>query len=254
MNLIKSAALIAALAAPALASALPYTVTKGAKNVVLVHGAYVDASSTWRQIHDRLWIEGYNVTVVQQTNDTLDENVAATRAAIEAQDGPVVLVGHDIGGVVVSIAGTAEKVKSLVYVAALQPATGESAAQLLASKPALHNDLRVTADGRQSIVPAKFPEVYAGDIPPNRTNFLKVAQNGVSPASLNTPAWDSAWRSKPSYAIVATQDKVINPELQRWMYQRAGSKIVEIQSSHALNLAKPEEVAAVIVKAAQEVK
>jgi pimeloyl-ACP methyl ester carboxylesterase len=254
MNLIKSAALIAALAAPAVASAIPYTVTQGAKHVVLVPGAYVDATSTWRLIHDNLWIAGYTVTVVPQNGATLDENVAATRAAIEAQEGPVVLVGHDIGGMVISIAGTSEKVKSLVYIAALQPAAGESASALLATKPALHHDYRIGADGRQAILPAKFSEVYAGDLPPNRTNFLKVAQAPVSPATLNTPSWEAAWRAKPSYAIVATEDRVINPELQRWMYQRAGSKIVEIKASHALNLAKPEDVAAVIVRAAREVK
>ena len=106
MNFIKSAALLATIAIPAAASAFPFTVTKGAKNVVLVHGAYVDASSTWRQVHDRLWIDGYKVTVVQQTGESLDQDVAATRAAIEAQDGPVVLVGHDTGGAVISIAGT----------------------------------------------------------------------------------------------------------------------------------------------------
>ena len=187
MNFIKSAALLAAIAIPAAASAFPFTVTKGAKNVVLVHGAYVDASSTWRQVHDRLWIDGYKVTVVQQTGESLDQDVAATRAAIEAQDGPVVLVGHDTGGAVISIAGTS-------------------------------------------------------------------AQKAVAPAALATPGWEAAWRAKPSHAIVAADDRVINPELQRWMYKRAGSKVVEIKSSHALNLAKPEEVAAVIVGAAQEVR
>ena len=254
MNFIKSAALLATIAIPAAASAFPFTVTKGAKNVVLVHGAYVDASSTWRQVHDRLWIDGYKVTVVQQAGESLDQDVAATRAAIEAQDGPVVLVGHDTGGAVISIAGTSAKVKSLVYVAALQPAVGESAAQLLASMPALHDAYRIGKDGRQSILAAKFAEVYAADIPPNRTNFLSVAQKAVAPAALATPGWEAAWRAKPSHAIVAADDRVINPELQRWMYKRAGSKVVEIKSSHALNLAKPEEVAAVIVGAAQEVR
>lgn len=254
MNLIKTAALAVAISAPAIVLALPYTVTTGAKNVVLVHGAYVDGSSTWRQVHDRLWIDGYKVTVVQQSQDSLDENVAATRAAIDAQDGPVVLVGHDTGGAVISIAGTNEKVKALVYVAAMQPAVGESVAQLLASRPALHNELQLGRDGRQFIKPDKFREVYAGDIAPNRTNFLSVSQPHVAPATLATPSWEAAWRAKPSYAIVATDDRVINPELQRWMYKRAGSKVTEIKSSHALNLARPEEVEAVIVKAAQSIK
>ncbi|NML60996.1 alpha/beta hydrolase [Massilia sp. RP-1-19] len=254
MKMIKIAALAAAIAAPAIASAIPYAVTVGAKNVLLVGGSYVDASSTWRNVHDRLWIDGYKVTIVQQSHDSLDENVAATRAAIEAQDGPVVLVGHDIGGAVISIAGTSDKVKALVYVAAIQPAVGESVAQLMASKPALHNELEIGRDGRQSIKPLKFQEVYAADIPPNRTNFLSVSQPRVSPASLATPSWEAAWRTKPTYAIVATEDRIINPELQRWMYKRAGSKVTEIKASHALNLAKPEEVEDVIKKAAQAVK
>ncbi|WP_020653077.1 alpha/beta fold hydrolase [Massilia niastensis] len=252
MNMIKTAALAVAFTLPAIASALPLTVTSGAKNVVLVHGSYVDGSS-WRAIHDQLWIKGYKVTVVQQPHNSFDDNVAATRAAIEAQDGPVILVGHDTGGAVISAAGGSGKVKGLVYVAALQPAAGESAAQLIASRPALNQEIQVR-DGRQFITPGKFQAVYGADLPPNRTNFMSVAQPGIPQKVLGASAKAAAWRDKPSYAIVATEDLVLNPELQRWMYKRAGSKVTEIKASHALQLSKPEEVAQVIVQAALDAK
>lgn len=252
MNMIKTAALAVAFTLPAIASALPLTVTSGAKNVVLVHGSYVDGSS-WRSIHDQLWIKGYKVTVVQQPHNSFDDDVAVTRAAIEAQDGPVILVGHDTGGAVISAAGDSAKVKGLVYVAALLPAAGESAAQLIASKPALHQDIQVR-DGRQFITPEKFQAVYGADLPPNRTNFMSVAQPRVPQKVLGAKLKAAAWRDKPSYAIVATEDLVLNPELQRWMVKRASAKVTEIKASHALQLSKPEEVAQVIVQAALDVK
>lgn len=253
MNIIKTAAVAVAISIPAFASAFPFVVTSGAKNVILVHGSYVDGS-TWRSIHDQLWIKGYKVTVVQQPHTTLDEDVAATRAAIEAQDGPVILVGHDTGGAVISIAGTSDKVKGLVYIAAMQPDAGESVAQLTATKPSLNKEVQVTEDGHLFITPAKFRDVYGADLPPNRTNFMAIAQTKITQKALGTPVSAAAWRTKPSYAIVATDDLVLNPELQRWMYKRAGSKITEIKASHGLHLSKPEEVAQVVVQAALNAK
>jgi pimeloyl-ACP methyl ester carboxylesterase len=254
MKSIKTAALALAVLAPGLASAaFPDVVTSGARNVVLVHGAYVDGSS-WRAIHDQLWIRGYKVTVVQQPNTSLAEDVAATREAIDSQDGPVVLVGHDSGGAVISIAGASDKVKALVYIAAMQPDIGESVSELSASKPGVSSAVKATRDGHLYIEPARFNEVFAADLPPNRTNFMSVAQPKVARAALDAPVWAAAWRGKPSYAIVATDDRFLNPELQRWMYQRAGAQVTEVKASHSLQLSQPEAVAKVVVQAALNVK
>lgn len=254
MKLIRAAAIAAAIAAPALAHAgIPGVVTTGAKNVVLVPGAFVDGSS-FRAIHDQLWLKGYKVTVAQQSHLTLDDDVAAVREAIEAQDGPVILVGHSYGGSVISIAGTSDKVKALVYIAAFQPEVGESAAQLASSKPAPNNDVKSTRDGRLYLDPAKFREDFAADLPPNRTNFMSVAQVKITQAAFSAPARAAAWHDKPSYAILTTDDHALNPDLQRWMYKRSGSQVTELKASHAVQLSQPEAVAQVIVHAALSAK
>lgn len=254
MKSIKTAALALAVLAPGLASAaFPDVVVSGAKNVVLVHGAHVDGSS-WRAIHDQLWIRGYKVTVVQQPHTSLDEDVAAAREAIDSQDGPVVLVGHDSGGAVISIAGASDKVRALVYIAAIQPEIGESVSELAASRPLPSSAVKSTRDGRLYIEQARFNEVFAADLPPNRTNFMSAAQPKVARAALDAPVWAAAWRAKPSYAIVAADDRFLNPDLQRWMYQRAGARVTEIKASHSLHLSQPEAVAQVVVQAALNVK
>lgn len=256
MQLIKKTFTAAALMVPLLGHAFPEVVASGARNVVLVPGAYVDGGS-WRQVHDQLWLKGYKVTVVQQPNTTMDDNVAAVRRAIAAQDGPVVLVGHDLGGVAISIAGLDPKVGALVYVAAVQPDVGESGSQLIASRPArprLAQAMRTTADGHIALDPARFAELYAGDVPPNRTNFLQVAQTSTTRATFDAPAWGAAWRGKPTYAVVATDDLILDPELQRWMYRRAGAHITEIKASHALMISQPEAVAQVVRQAALNIK
>jgi pimeloyl-ACP methyl ester carboxylesterase len=254
MKFIQTAGLAIAILAPALAQAgIPDVVTSGAKNVVLVPGNFVDGS-TWRSIHDQLWLKGYKVSVVQLPHTTLDADIAATREEINAQDGPVVLVGHDSGGAVISAAGTNEKVKALVYIAALQPEVGESVAQLAATKPADNQAIRTTSDGRVFIESSQFRDVYGADLPPNRTNFMSVSQLKVPQTLLKTPVTSAAWHSKPSYAIVATDDRVLSPDLQRWMYKRAGSHVTEIKASHALHLSNPEAVAKVVVEAALSVK
>ena len=255
MKLINTAAIAAlAVLAPGLAmAAFPDVVTSGAKNVVLVTGAHADGSS-WRAMHDQLWIRGYRVTVVQQPHTSLADDVAAARAAIDSQDGPVVLVGHDTGGAVISVAGTSDKVKALVYIAAFQPEVGESVSRLIASKPVLEDVARTTPGGQVYIDQAKFAAVFAGDLPPNRTNFMTAAQTSIARAALDEPVPAAAWRSKPSYAIVATDDRYLNPELQRWMYKRAGAKVTEIKASHSLQLSRPEAVVEVLVQAALNVK
>jgi pimeloyl-ACP methyl ester carboxylesterase len=250
MRLLSTLAIAALLAAPAFASAA--TPATGATNIVLVHGAFVDGSG-WRVVHDILRLKGYKVYVVQEALNTLDDDVAATSAIVDQQDGPVVLVGHSYGGAVITVAGAAAKVKALVYVAAFEPDVGESAHQLLVDKPSASTAVRATPDGRLSVDPAQFGADVAGDLLPNRTNFMAVSQRSANRAVFGAKVAVAAWRDKPSYAIVATEDRSLSPELQRWMYQRAGAKVTEIKGSHVVYISQPEAVAAVIEQAALSV-
>ncbi|RZF25804.1 alpha/beta hydrolase [Paraburkholderia sp. UYCP14C] len=239
----------AALAAPMLASAATPQAPEGVKNIVIVHDAFTDGSG-WRVVFDILSHKGYNVTVVQEPLTTLDEDVAATRSAIVSANGPVVLVGDGYGGSVITVAGTRPKVKALVYVAAYQPDVGESATQLAASVPEPTNDIHASRDGHLFFDSAKFSADYAGDLIANRTNFMAASQMPATAAAFGAQTPDAAWHDKPSYGIVATQDRVLSPDLQRWMYQRAGSRITEVGASHAIVISQPEAVAQVIEDAA----
>jgi pimeloyl-ACP methyl ester carboxylesterase len=252
MKFVSTMTFAAAMIAPLAAVAAP-PVPAGAKNIVIVHGSFVDGSG-WRVVHDILYHKGYKVTVVHQSHETLDADIAATREILDQQVGPVVLVGHSSGGAVISHAGTRGKVKALVYVSALQPDVGESLAQLVASMPAPNNDVQATRDGHLFLNPARFHDDFAADLPENRTNFMAISQVPSTAASFGAQGWAAAWRDKPSYAIVATEDHALNPDLQRWMYKRAGSKVTEIKASHAVYISQPEAVAKVIEQAALGVK
>lgn len=222
----------------------------GVKNIVIVHDAFVDGSG-WRAVQDILSAKGYNVRVVQQPITTLDADVAATRWAIVDQNGPVILVGHGYGGSVITIAGGRPKVKALVYVAAFQPDPGESVNQLLSSMPQPTSDFKTTPDGHIFFDRTKFAADYAGDVAPERTAFWAISQVPATTAAFgNQPYEVIAWHNKPTYAVVATDDRVVNPDLQRWMYKRAGSKVTEIKASHAVQISQPEAVAKVIEDAA----
>ena len=242
-----------ALATPMFAGAADATQPPGAKNIVIVHGSFVDGSG-WRVVHDILIHKGYQVTVVHQPATDLDADVAATREILDQQVGPVVLVGHSSGGAVIGIAGEREKVKALVYVAALQPEVGESLGQLLGSMPSPSNDIHATRDGHLFVDRARFAEDFAADQTTNRTDFLAASQVPASSATFGAQNWGAAWHEKPSYGIVATEDKALNPDLQRWMYKRAGSTVTEIKGSHTLYISQPEAVAKVIEQAALNVK
>jgi pimeloyl-ACP methyl ester carboxylesterase len=239
----------AALVAPALALAAAPDAPAGVKNIVIVHDAFTDGSG-WRVVFDILSHKGYNVTVVQEPLTTLDEDVAATRRAIVSADGPVVLVGDGYGGSVITVAGARPKVKALVYVAAFQPEVGESVTQLAASVPEPTNDIHPTRDGHLVFDRDKFGADYAGDLISNRTNFMAVSQVPATVAAFGAQTPDAAWHNKPTYGIVATDDRVLSPDLQRWMYQRAGSKVTEVKASHAVVISQPEAVAKVIEDAA----
>lgn len=262
MKVLKKIALAAALAAlSATAATASATAARadqaappaGAKNIVIVHGAFVDGSG-WRVVHDILIHKGYRVSIVQQPHTSLDDDVAATRAVLDAQVGPVVLVGHSSGGAVISIAGARAKVGALVYVAGLQPDIGESIRQLLASMPAPSDDVRATQDGHLLFDRGRFGADFAADLSSNRSDFMAASQVPVTAAAFGTQIWAAAWHAKPSYGIVATEDRALSPELQRWMYRRAGSAITEIKASHAVYISQPEAVANVIEDAARHLQ
>ena len=244
---IASAALLTALLGAANVQAAP---AAPIKNIVLVHGAFADGSG-WRGVRDLLVEDGFHVSIVQQPLSGLADDVAATQRVLDQQDGPVVLVGHSYGGSIITAAGADPKVKSLVYVAALQPDTGESAGQLIASKPAVSNDIQPTKDGYLFLAPARFAADFAADLPPAQAQFMAISQMPVAGAAFGAPTPVAAWRDKPSYAIVATEDKALNPDLERWMYARSHSKVTEIKASHAVYISQPRAVADVIEAAAR---
>jgi pimeloyl-ACP methyl ester carboxylesterase len=228
-------------------------VPAGARNIVIVPGAFVDGSG-WRVVYDILSHKGYDVTIVQAPHSSLDDDVAATNEIVTSKVGPVVLVGHSYGGSVISVAGARDKVKALVYVSGLEPDVGETSAQLLSSMPAPSDDVRSTRDGHLYFDPAKFNADFAGDLPVNRTNFMAASQVLVAKGAFSGMPLVAAWRTKPSYAVLTTADRTLSPGLQRWMYRRAGSKVTEVAASHAAYISQPDQVAKVIEDAALAVK
>lgn len=234
----------AAVTAPALAEA---------QNIVLVHGALVDGSG-WRGVYDILSRDGYNVSIVQQPLTGLDQDVAATKSVLDQQDGDVVLVGHSYGGTIITAAGDDPKVKALVYVAALQPEKGESTAQLLQSMPSPTDDIKPTKDGFLLIDRARFAADFGADLPKDQAEFMARSQMPVAVAGTNAQVSVAAWHDKPSYGIVAKNDKTINPDLERRMYKRARSTVTEINGSHALYISQAAAVAKVIEDAAKAAK
>ena len=226
-----------------------------AKNIVIVHGALVGASG-WQAVHDILTKDGYHVTLVQEPNTGLTEDVDATKRAIDGQTGPVVLVGHSYAGSVISEAGADPKVTALVYVSALQPEVGEASGQLLQKFAAPNNAMmaatnRGTQDAFLFLPPAKFRASYAADVPAPEAQFLADSQEQLAQKALATPVTVAAWHTKPSYAILTTRDHMVSPQLQRWMYQRSRSQVTDLRASHASFVSQPEAVARVIENAAK---
>ncbi|SEC79173.1 Pimeloyl-ACP methyl ester carboxylesterase [Rhizobiales bacterium GAS191] len=254
MSILRKTSAIALMIA--MGGAMAHAETKpAAKDIVIVHGALVDASG-WRAVYDILSKDGFHVTIVQEPLTGLAEDIEATKRAIDQQTGPVVLVGHSYSGSVITDAGADPKVSALVYVAALQPDAGETSGQLL-SKFAAPNDAmraatnRATPDKYFFIPPAKFRATYAADVPAPDAQFLADSQQQLAEKALGAPVSVAAWRTKPSYAILTTQDRVVSPELQRWMYQRSGAKVTEVSASHAVFVSQPDAVARVIEAAAK---
>jgi pimeloyl-ACP methyl ester carboxylesterase len=226
------------------------------KDIVIVHGALVDGSG-WRAVYDILSKDGFHVTIVQEPLTGLAEDIEATKRVIDQQNGPVVLVGHSYAGSVITDAGSDPKVRTLVYVAALQPDAGEASGQLL-SKFAPPNDAmratpakRATPDKYFFLPSAKFRDTYAADVSASDAQFLADSQQQLAEKALGAPVSAAAWRTKPSYAILTTQDHVVSPQLQRWMYQRSGARVTEVNASHAVFISQPAMVAQVIETAAE---
>jgi pimeloyl-ACP methyl ester carboxylesterase len=244
----------------AAAALLAVSVTTGAaaqpdaaRNVVIVHGAFVDGSG-WRAVRDILVKDGYRVSIVQEPLSGLADDVAATKRVLDQQDGPVVLVGHSYGGSVISVAGADPKVSRLVYVAALQPDVGESTGQLIAQFEPVTDAFQPAGEGYLQLDPAKFASAFAADVPPADAAFMAASEFHTAAAAFSAPVSAAAWRTKPSYAILTTHDHALSPDLQRWMYQRSGAKVTTVAASHAVYMSQPAVVAKVIEEAANSSK
>jgi len=216
-------------------------------NVVLVHGAFADGSG-WKALYQTLTQKGFNVTAVQNPLTSLEDDVAATNLVLDRQDGPAILVGHSWGGAVITEAGNHPKVAALVYVAAFQPDNGESALQWLqTAPPALENG--VLPPDEKGIVYYDKDKYHAGfcaDIPKAEAEFMYASQGAFYARGFATPITNAAWRDKPSYACIATEDKSIAPEIQRAMYKRSNTKTTDVRGSHVIYMSQPEAVAEVI--------
>ncbi|WP_425515647.1 alpha/beta hydrolase [Rhizobium laguerreae] len=220
-------------------------------SIALVHGAFVDASG-WQLVYNMLSADGYEVLVVQNPTITLDGDVAAAKRVIANAKHPVVLVGHSYGGAVITEAGADAKVRSLVYIAAFAPAAGESVFDL-ATAPTPGEEgapLLPPSDGFILVDPAKFPAAFAADVDISTTRFMAAAQVPWGLGAVQTKITSPAWKQKPSYFMVTALDHMVPPSRQRSMAARAGAKVIEIQSSHAVMLSHPKDVVDFITSAA----
>lgn len=224
------------------------------KNVVLVHGAFVDGSG-WQPVYDILVHDGYHVTLVQEPLSSLEDDVAATRRILDRQDGPTVLVAHSYGGTVITEAGNHPKVAALVYIAAHAPDVGETEAGNGKKFPNGSRPLVQTSDGYLFLDPKNFPADFAADLPAAQADFMAHAQMLTAAKVFTTPVTSPAWKVKPSWYMVAQKDKTINPDLERMYAERAHSHKVEAEgASHAVYISHAKEVAALIEEAAGQAR
>jgi pimeloyl-ACP methyl ester carboxylesterase len=219
------------------------------KSVVLVHGAFADGSG-WKPVADILEQDGYTVYVVQEPNTTFEADVTATRIVLD-RSGPCVLVGHSYGGMIITEAGDHPSVRSLVYVAAFQPDVGETAGGLQNKTPPANHSIGPVGGGFVQVNPDAFPADFAADLPKGVAHFMAISQVPFAAAVFDAKITKTAWSHKPSYAVIAQQDRMINPELERFMSRRAKSDTIELPGNHAIFLSHPKEVAALIEKAAK---
>jgi len=223
------------------------------RNIVLVHGAWADGSG-WKGVYDILLKDDYNVSIVQEPETSFKDDVAATKRVIAQQDGPCVVVAHSYGGAVITEAANDPKVSALVYIAAHMPDAGESEAEdgkRFSSDLSKSTAIKKTADGFTYLDPAQFHEYFAADLSVEQAAFMARSQVLNFADNFKAVISDAAWRKKPSWMLVATKDRTINPDLERWYAARAKSQKVEVSgASHCVYVSRPKEVAAVIEEAA----
>ena len=221
------------------------------KNVVLVHGAFADGSG-WKALYTVLTNKGYHVTIVQNPLTSLEDDVAATKVVLDKQDGPTILVGHSWGGAVITEAGNHPKVVGLVYVAAFQPDKGESALHWLQTAPPAPENGVMPPDDKGIVYYSreKYHAGFCADISKAEADFMYASQGAFYAKGFITPITQPAWREKPAYGIVATEDKSIAPEIQRNMYKRSNTKVTEVKGSHVIFMSQPDAVAKVVIQAA----
>jgi len=226
--------------------------SKAVKNVVLVHGGFVDGSG-WLGVYKALKKNGYSVTVVQNSTTSLADDVATTKRAIATQDGPVILVGHSYGGAVITEAGNDPRVVGLVYIAAFAPDRGESVSSLIKNAPpsAPVPPILPPVDGYLLLDKAKFPASFAGDVSAEEAAFMADSQVPWGVNALGGAVTEPAWKAKPSWYLLTTADRMIPPDAQRQMSKRAGAKVVEVKGSHAIYVSQPQAVAHIIEAAAK---
>jgi pimeloyl-ACP methyl ester carboxylesterase len=226
--------------------------TQSTKNIVLVHGGFVDGSG-WESVYSLLKKDNYNVAIVQNPTISLAGDVAATKLAIHERDGPVILVGHSYGGAVITEAGTDPQVVGLVYIAAFAPDKGESVNSLIKDPPpdAPVPPILPPRDGYLFLDKSKFHASFAGDVDAEKAGFMADSQVPWGLEALGGEISEPAWKSKPSWYLVATEDRMIPPPAQRFMSERARSTVVQVAGSHAIYVSQPNAVVGLIKKAAQ---
>ena len=228
---------------------------KPSVSVVLVHGGFVDGSG-WEDVYKILKKDGYDVSIAQNPTVSLADDVLVTKRVLAMQSLPVILVGHSYGGVVITEAGTDPKVAALVYIAAFAPDKGESVGVLIKDPPpgAPVPPILPPQDGFLFLDRAKFPAAFAADVAKEKAEFMADSQVPWGLEALNDAVSEPAWKTKPSWYLIATDDKMIPPPAQRFMSKRAGSTVAEAKGSHSIYVSKPEAVAALIEQAATSVK
>jgi pimeloyl-ACP methyl ester carboxylesterase len=234
-------------------SAMSTTSAATAVSIVLVHGGFVDGSG-WQGVYEILKKDGYNVSIVQNPTISLEDDVAVTKRALATVQSPVILVGHSYGGVVITEAGNDPKVVGLVYIAAFAPDKGESVSALIKDPPpgAPVPPILPPQDGFLFLDNAKFAASFAADVDAKTARFMADSQVPWGVSALGGTVSEPAWRSKPNWYLIATDDKMIPPPAQQFMSKRAGSTVVEVKGSHAVYVSQPKTVAALIETAARE--
>lgn len=245
LTLASATTLALAMFTPAMATAAPV------KNVVLVHGAFADGAG-WRGVYDELTKRGYHVKIVQNPLTSLEDDVAATTRLLDLQNGPTILVGHSWGGTVITEAGVHPKVAGLVYVSALSPDAGETTAQQYEGfAPTPEFVLEIGEDGFGFVKPDKFKQGFAHDVSDEQAAFMADSQIPINMAVFSTQLKNAAWRSKPSWAVIATEDKAFDQAMLIHMAERIGAKITKVPGSHALFITRAKEIADTIDTAAK---